>query len=98
MYGSWYWGSQASSWIFWWAFARLCRLTSTPHGRGRDSVGAVAGRWAVRQRVLDSSKSQDGAGVEDPSTGGGGTRCGAPTPCSSWHGSQRLAGPRVVSI
>src|SRR3954447_3910805 len=41
MYGSWYCGSQASSWIFWWAFARLCRLTSTPHGRGRDSVGAV---------------------------------------------------------
>src|SRR4051812_44002162 len=35
MYGSWYWGSQASSWIFWWAFARLCRLTSTPHGWGR---------------------------------------------------------------
>src|SRR3954452_12773336 len=45
MYGSWYAGSQASSWIFWWAFARLCRLTSTPHGLVGASVGGY-GRWA----------------------------------------------------
>src|SRR3954452_6785943 len=47
MYGSWYCGSQASSWIFWWAFARLCRLTSTPHvgggglGRRRRTCGSA---------------------------------------------------------
>src|SRR3954451_2637303 len=65
MYGSWYWGSQASSWIFWWAFARLCRLTSTPHARGfgRTRSTAARVRAAARSRFLGS---RDGRGRRGP--------------------------------
>src|SRR5215211_628279 len=66
MYGSWYWGSQASSWIFWWAFARLCRLTSTPHGRdGALGVGGAGGRWTARGRVF-VPRGRDGCGRRGP--------------------------------
>src|SRR3954464_3407737 len=102
MYGSWYAGSQASSWIFWWAFARLCRLTSTPHvgggGLGRrrgrfggGAVGPCGSAFSVPRKPGRARASWT------PEVGG---ERGAvpPAPCSSWHGSQRLAGPRVVSI
>src|SRR4051812_39277575 len=80
MYGSWYAGSQASSWIFWWAFARLCRLTSTPHvgggGLGRRRAGPAAGpsgRAAARTRFLGS---QDGRGRRGPRrSAGNAVRC-----------------------
>src|SRR4051812_7989138 len=80
MYGSWYAGSQASSWIFWWAFARLCRLTSTPHvgggGLGRRRAGSAAGpsgRTAARARFLGS---QDGRGRRGPRrSAGNAVRC-----------------------
>src|SRR4029453_10364886 len=52
MYGSWYIGSQASSWIFFCAFARLCRVTSSPL-RLADGVMASArdeARTANRDR------------------------------------------------
>src|SRR4051812_19535832 len=107
MYGSWYCGSQASSWIFWWAFARLCRLTSTPSACGRG-LGRCCGPSVRRRRCGGRGlvpPSRGGAGVVTPEGREGGGAAPSPRgrdhtgcPDSQWSQYETFAGsclPRV---